>query len=268
MLDVIEQSVAPVKTVSFVVHRKAVGPTEQNVSEDLNVGTVRVGAGNVGRSVPLGKEDVTFVGVDDNGARSLQILQKCSPVSHVSGAQNVQGAFPAVNVVEVLGGPVDGQTFDAFVLRGQHVLAGGAVFLDAVNDVQNDVRVVDVVPVRVEVQTDESGRARNDGDHRVGKTRRNRVHDFALDELLLRVHEEVVNVFAALEVRAELETDLAGALISKFALDGQSVFLGGGDDAQVFAVVALRARVVHVRLKQLVNHAQSFRLLALKEYQI
>jgi hypothetical protein len=25
---------------------------------------------------------------------------------------------------------------------------------------------------------------------------------------------------------------------------------------------------VHVRLKQLVNHAQSFRLLALKEYQI
>ena len=267
MLDVIEQSVAPVKPIPFVIHRKTVGPSEQNVSEDLNVGAVRIGARDVGGPVPLWEEDVAFVWVNDNSSGSLQILQKGSPVGNVSGAQHVQGSLPAVDVVEVLGSPVDGQAFYSFVLWGQDVFAGGSVFLDSVDHVQDDVWVVDVVPVGVEVESDESGRARDDGYHRVGEARRNWTHDLSLDELLLWVHEEVVDVLAALEVGPELEADLAGALVPQLSFDGQSVFLGGGDDTEVFAVVALGARVVDVGLEKFVNHAQSFWLLALKESQ-
>jgi len=218
VLDVVEQGVAPVKSVALVVHREAIGPAQQDVLEDLDIGAVGVSPGDVGWPVPLGEEDEALVGVNDDGSGTLQVLEQRPAVGDVSGAQNVQRALPAVDVVEVLGRPVDGETLDALVLGSQNVFAGGAVFLDAVDDVQNDVGVVDVVAVGVEVETDESGRPGDDRNHRVGEAGRDRVHDLALDEFLLRVHQEVVNVFAALQVGAELVADLAGALVAELAL--------------------------------------------------
>ena len=185
MLDVIKQCVAPVQPVALVVHGKAVGPAKQDVLEDHDVSAVGVCPGDVGRPVPLGEEDVALVGVNNDGSRSLEVLQQGSAVGHVSGAQHVEGSLPAVDVVQVLGGPVDGQTFDALVLRSQNVFSGRAVFLDAVDDVKDDVRVVDVVAGGVEVETDESGGSGHDRDHRVGEAGRDGVHDLALDELLL-----------------------------------------------------------------------------------
>ena len=52
--------VAPVEPVVLVVHGEAVGPAQENVAEDLDVGAVAVGPADVGGPVPLGVEDVAL----------------------------------------------------------------------------------------------------------------------------------------------------------------------------------------------------------------
>ena len=131
--------------------------------------------------------------MDDDGARPLEVAQQGAPVGRIACREDVERALARVDVVQVLGGPVQRQTLDALVLRRQHVLAAGAVAVDAVDDVQDDVRVVDVVVERVKVEADEARRARHDRRHGVGEALRHRLHHVALDELLLRVHQKVLH---------------------------------------------------------------------------
>lgn len=58
MLNMIEQSVAPVETVTFEIHRQPVGPAEGHVAESDYVAAVGISPTDVGRAVPLGKENV------------------------------------------------------------------------------------------------------------------------------------------------------------------------------------------------------------------
>lgn len=75
MLDVIQQSVAPVEPVRLEIDGQAVGPAEENVLEDHQVSAIEVSPADVGRPVPLGVEDETLVGMDDNGSGALQVAE-------------------------------------------------------------------------------------------------------------------------------------------------------------------------------------------------
>ena len=74
-----------------------------------------------------------------------------------------------------------------------------------------------------------------------------------------------MNKLAALQVGAELEADLAGALVAELALRRERVLLGGRHDAQVLAIVALAARVEDLGLEKLVHCADGLWLFALME---
>ena len=75
MLDVIQQSIAPVDSVRIKVDSESVWPAQQNVSEDHQMSSVEISAANVGRPVPLGVEDEALVGMDNNGPGPFQIAE-------------------------------------------------------------------------------------------------------------------------------------------------------------------------------------------------
>ena len=129
--------------------------------------------------------------------------------------------------------------------------------MDAVDDVENDIRVIDGVVVRVEIESDEAGRTRYDGAHGVIEALRDGEEDAALDELLLRVHEEVVDRSAPHPVGGQPETHITGTAVA------QSVGFGAlRYDAHVMASTVVRsARIGHLRLQQWVNSPDGFRLL-------
>ena len=58
-----------------------------------------------------------------NSPGSVEVLEQHSPGVGLLHTQHVQRALAAVDVVQVLGHPVEGQTLHAFVLRGQQCLA-------------------------------------------------------------------------------------------------------------------------------------------------
>lgn len=88
-----------------------------------------MGSTDVCRSVPLGEEDKAVIGMDNDGSRSLEVLEKGAPVGDVARAQHVERALARVYVVEVLGRPVHGQAFYALVLTGQHDFAARAILV-------------------------------------------------------------------------------------------------------------------------------------------
>jgi hypothetical protein len=59
VLDVVQESVAPVKPIGAQVNRQPIGPAERQVLENLAAGAVRVRPADVGRSVPLREENET-----------------------------------------------------------------------------------------------------------------------------------------------------------------------------------------------------------------
>lgn len=128
-LDMIQQRVTPVQTVSLVVHGEAVGPAQGRVPEHLDVGPVHVGPGDVGGSVPLTEEHVASVGMDNNGPGPLEVLEKRPSVLVILGREDIEGALPRVDVVEVVAGPVHGEPLHPLVLAGQDILPRGSIFL-------------------------------------------------------------------------------------------------------------------------------------------
>lgn len=62
---------------------------------------------------------IPSVGMYNNRPGPFHVFQQHSFVGHVTGAQHVQSSFSAIDVVQVLGYPIDSETFYAFVLRRQ-----------------------------------------------------------------------------------------------------------------------------------------------------
>ena len=126
----VEQSIAPVQSISFVVHGKTIRPAQCCIPEDCHIGSVHVGSADVGRSVPLTEEHVASVRMNNNSSGSLEILEQCSPVVVVLCGQNIECSLPRVNVVEVVAGPVHGETFHSFILTCENILSTSSVFLN------------------------------------------------------------------------------------------------------------------------------------------
>ena len=78
--------------------------------------------GDVGWPVPLAEEHVASVGMDDNGTRSLEVLEQRPPVFVVLGGEDVEGSLPRVDVVEVVARPVHGQPLHPLVLTSEDIL--------------------------------------------------------------------------------------------------------------------------------------------------
>ena len=125
----IQQRVAPVQSVSLIVHGEAVGPAQGGVPEHLDVGAVHVGPGDVGGPVPLTEEHVASIGMNNNGPGPLEVLEKRPSVVVILGREDIEGALPRVDVVEVVAGPVHGQALHPLVLTGQDILPRGSIFL-------------------------------------------------------------------------------------------------------------------------------------------
>jgi hypothetical protein len=126
-----------------------------------------------------------------------------------------------------------------------------------VDDVLEHVGVVDHAVAGVKVESDEAGAPRDDGQDGVAEALGDRLEHAALDEALLRVHEELVNAHAVLEVSAQPKTDVARAPEAERTLARAS-----SHHAQVLAATVVRAaRVRRVQLHQRVHSANRPRLL-------
>ena len=90
---------------------QSIGPAKKDVFEDEEIGAIQVSAANVGWTIPLRVENEAPIGVDHNGPRTLQIPQKCPAIGWIACVQNVQRAFATVDVVQVLGCPIQRQSW-------------------------------------------------------------------------------------------------------------------------------------------------------------
>lgn len=80
-----------------------------------------------------------------------------------------------------------------------------------VDDVLENVGIVDHVVPGVEVEAHKAGAPRHHGQDGVAEALGDRLEHAALDEALLRVHEEFVDAHAVLEVGAQAKANVAGA---------------------------------------------------------
>jgi hypothetical protein len=154
MLNAIQKGITPVQPVSLVINGDSVGPAELLPAHAFEAGAVVVDTGDVGRSLPFGEENETFIGMNGDGSRPGQIGHDDASPGGVAQTDHRQGRSTGVQKEEQLRRPVDCDPFDTLVLREDHRLLSGAIGMSSVDDIGHHIGEVDEIVPSIKVHSD------------------------------------------------------------------------------------------------------------------